>query len=876
MNLSDILSLRKGGLTLVPQIKFEKEGKLCFRPGVKWSIPKQVRDVQPDVNPKKWEKATGCAVLLGENSDGAAAFDLDAHENEDNKAIMPKIRETHARCVEAVLKRFPSLYVGSTRSVGGYHIMWKHRQFKTIGRKGKEVLGSIEEHNCVDLLNTWLIYGPPTERYSDINGTMADLPYLEAEEFEELKKIVTSFYNPPTKKSHNKDTVIIKTKEIVDGKVTEVEEEIVRPEWVEIEPQEEKSGTVFYNFRKRGGLFNLLEEKGWSYAGVGSSAEIQLWLRPGGTKECSAAVIDGACYCFSDSTDIPTIANERKGRGTRTCIKGYSSADTATILLFGKEALDENLSVKREYLSRCVKELELRGYQQDIDFDVPIVKSEQPIVPIQTTETKPPTPPINDTIPPFSLWPENSWLPQLRDDIAQNVQVDPLAVDATMLGALSVFTARFAEVFWINKEATNTYILVAMAASERKSSIFRYLFTPIGNMDSESLLEYKKAKNYWENTKKKFDIQLKKAIGGRSPDPNRADQILKEAACHQTQQPIRIKRWIPSDFNLEALYELFKSNRALSLASPEANVIDHLTTKNRERDRKFQKMLLSGWNGDAMGQLRVDVELERNVMDKCFSILLMTQPNILERLAEIKDKDDSGLNSRFISVFPKSKVGFRTSKVSPVNQELLNRWELCLKDLDKRKQTRLTFEPKSLSILQELNDIIEKKLPEFSQASQYYFGKLMGNICRLAGILHLVSSPTEDNIIKLEILKKAVYFIASAEGANEEITRHTEIKHYDNLKKLFQKYPKGGFNTQADTYKNMHMRVSALKNTVKIGLEENILFCKDNQYFWLANPSESIDCSRSSVNVIMQAFNEALQRLVKNESGANQSDCAMV
>lgn len=208
----------------------------------------------------------------------------------------------------------------------------------------------------------------------------------------------------------------------------------------------------------------------------------------------------------------------------------------------------------------------------------------------------------------------------------------------------------------------NFFALVASGTGEGKTSVIDAIMRPLSEFDSEiDRQQLINTNNYdakyirWKTTLKVLEKEMKEAIKSNSPDVGSLEGIIES---HLSEKPTRSNstKKIISDVTLTGLRDALveaDGDSLLMLNSDSARVF-------KETLLKFGPEFCSAWSGESFRIVKNRVSIFS--ANPRLSMLLMVQPSMLEGYFD----DDhefrtSGLAARFITYFPDSLVGQKSS-----------------------------------------------------------------------------------------------------------------------------------------------------------------------------------------------------------------------
>lgn len=289
-------------------------------------------------------------------------------------------------------------------------------------------------------------------------------------------------------------------------------------------------------------------------------------------------------------------------------------------------------------------------------------------------------------------------------------------------------------------EPLNLYIAAVAPPAERKSAILR-------NM-THYLHEYESQRNELLaaavlQSKAELDVLMQKQERAKKEavktgDMSELADIAQEIAEFDQKKP---ERYLCDDATPEALTSLMADNSGrIGMTSAEGGVFSNM---GRYRDNGVPDIdvYLKAHAGDT---IRVDRKSRpaEYIKDPCMTVLLMLQPVVIEGIMENPEFKGRGLTARFLYVMTDDSTSLvgRRKAVSPlIPYQVKNAYENALKRmLDYRpEETRLIqLSDQAEQYRQSLFDSIEPRLRDDLYSLSDWAGKLVGAVCRIAGVLH--------------------------------------------------------------------------------------------------------------------------------------------
>jgi replicative DNA helicase len=379
---------------------------------------------------------------------------------------------------------------------------------------------------------------------------------------------------------------------------------------------------------------------------------------------------------------------------------------------------------------------------------------------------------------PVDIFPE--WIRNYIQSVAESTQTP---VDMASMAALSVLSISMAKKLYVKPvdswiEGVNIYTLTLMGPANRKSSVFEHMSKPVTEFEMELREELELIMKNRNDELKMLVSEKEKVMKSDMSFSERNAQIkeinkkLKETP--EINQPV----YVVDDVTPEVLVTLLKQNQErLGILSAEGGIFEMI--KGRYNGQVNLEVYLKAHSGD---RLRVDRRDREEVLDSpALSVGLFAQPDIIQNLPS--SFNNRGLMARFLYSLPKDFRGYRKIRPKVMEDKVKKQYFHYLKKLMRygmtdtgtlveRKIIQLGCEADIL--LQQYQEDIEIMLREGGELSDMpeWGGKLVGQIVRIATMLHVANAITHDDIpeeLNDLALKNAIktsdYFIQHAKAA---------------------------------------------------------------------------------------------------------------
>ncbi|MDA2925933.1 YfjI family protein, partial [Acidobacteria bacterium AH-259-G07] len=244
-------------------------------------------------------------------------------------------------------------------------------------------------------------------------------------------------------------------------------------------------------------------------------------------------------------------------------------------------------------------------------------------------------------------------------------------------------------------------------------------------------------------------------------------------------------RYIADDCSPERLASLLSEQAGrIALMSPEGDVFDLMAGRYSANQAPNLGVYLKGHSGDDLRVDRVGRPPEY-VPKPALTIGLTVQPEVVRCLAEKPGFRARGLLARFLYSIPKSLLGLRRINPPPVSASIRKRYHRNVQALlsleyatdseGKPAPHVLRLDEASHKRIQEFQVWLEPQLSELGTLGTMtdWAGKLVGQVCRIAGILHVaefVQLPAPWKVrVRQQTIERAIqigkYLIPHAQAA---------------------------------------------------------------------------------------------------------------
>jgi len=357
--------------------------------------------------------------------------------------------------------------------------------------------------------------------------------------------------------------------------------------------------------------------------------------------------------------------------------------------------------------------------------------------------------------------------------VAESYQVP---IDLPAMLVLSVGGASLAKKISIHVrgdhwEPVNLFTVVALPPANRKSGVFSVIMEPLSdfekqenerlapligqNLNQRKILEesLKYARSQAAKAKKPEDRERYKNQTSEFTDELNAMEVLKNP------------QYIGDDATPESIAILLNDNDGrFALLSPEGDVFDLMAGRYSSTDTPNLGVYLKGHAGDDIRVNRANRDFPAKFIERpALSIGVTVQPEVLRGLTGKKGFRGRGLLGRFLYSLPQSLLGHRKINPSPMDSAIVSAYKdhilnaLRLEpNMDPEGKPYPHIVTVSSDALQELDRFamqVEKHLGpggDFASMGDWA-GKLVGAVCRIAGIFHGLIYAMSGNPAKAQI-----------------------------------------------------------------------------------------------------------------------------
>ncbi len=410
------------------------------------------------------------------------------------------------------------------------------------------------------------------------------------------------------------------------------------------------------------------------------------------------------------------------------------------------------------------------GGRLNPDDAVPIVLGEsgpaEPAEPAiqgeeQGAEWEAPSPFARRDVPSFppDIFP--AWVERYVDALSTALQV-PRDLPAMLV--LAVAAASCAKCFRVAiapgwTEPLNLYVAVAMPPASRKSPAFAAIAGPI--REWERALRAREQERVRERGIVRRSLESRREKAEKKGDTDAALQAQREL---DSKPPLALPRLLADDTTPEKLVSVMAENGGrMALLSPEGGVFGMMAGRYAKSGASdIDAVYLTGHTGEAIRVDRVTRE-GAEVDNPALTIGVTIQPSVIEGLAARPDFRGRGLLARFAWALPESRIGHRDPDPPAVPHEVERAYSAGFRavleslPLPSDSPPAIPFESAATPRRVAYGAEVEAGFldPDGLLPIQDWGGKLVGLVCRIAGLLAVIESPRGPRVT-LAVFDRAV------------------------------------------------------------------------------------------------------------------------
>ena len=382
--------------------------------------------------------------------------------------------------------------------------------------------------------------------------------------------------------------------------------------------------------------------------------------------------------------------------------------------------------------------------------------------------------PFDDfTLPEF---PTDALPPAVRDYVEAVAETTQTSADMAAVASLAVLSICVQGKYriWGKPdwwEPLNTYCVVVLPPSERKSAVISLMTAPLAEYEKEvnaildaQVIESQMMRSILEKERRSLEDKVSKGKATVEDVTKKAQEI----AAFKEIQPLKL---FVDDVTSERLTSILAENRGrAAIASAEGGIFDILNgiyTKSVNID-----VFLKGHSSDTIRVERIGRACE-SIDHPTLTMLLAVQPEVLHGLMSNGTFNGRGLTARFLYSIPKSFRGNRKFYTNPISDAVKASYNHLIRTLLVKDQNDepLCLTQDATLVLEKIYLNTESRFHTDLAEIESWAGKYTGAVLRIAGLLHIAENngiPEFSNVSE-QTMKNAVrigeYFLEHAKAA---------------------------------------------------------------------------------------------------------------
>lgn len=390
------------------------------------------------------------------------------------------------------------------------------------------------------------------------------------------------------------------------------------------------------------------------------------------------------------------------------------------------------------------------------------------------------------------LWPADVFPEELQrivDALAESTQT-PIELPAMLSLAMVATAAQNQYVVRIHDsymEPINLWTCAVLESGNRKSAVLDALRAPIVEYEAQRREELAPQIRKVEIERGLIDEKIKKLKqSGKSTQLLSAEILQLENS--KPAMPYARAYWT-NDVTPEKLAELMERNGGvMSILSDEGGIIDTINGRYN-RGVPNADVFLQGYSG---GGVRVHRKSGPEVLlDRaCLTMGLSPQPAVIRAIGEKKALHGRGLFERFLYALPHSRLGMRRHDVDPIDPAARNEYaSLIMRILQCGEAVGGDFAEAQEIILDSAAEesrrqfalFVEEQMRDGERYAEMraWASKLMGTVCRIAALLHIVRYAYADPAAVPLAVKDMNAAIRIADKLGDHAAAAFKIMHLD-------------------------------------------------------------------------------------------------
>jgi hypothetical protein len=441
-------------------------------------------------------------------------------------------------------------------------------------------------------------------------------------------------------------------------------------------------------------------------------------------------------------------------------------------------------------------------------------------------DAPPPDPLPLDTLPPWM----RAHVASVADFVQVPADLPALLALVAVAGAVQKKYEVEARPGWT--EPVTLWGAGVLEASARKSPTFRQVMAPVQEYERRAADAVEADRTAALDRREILEARLEEAKK-RAVKAGADERVAAEAEVAAARDDLEAHHvptaptlWVDDVNDVSLLSALNANHGRLINVSPEGDLFKFMAGRDGKGATVLNVFKKSWTGGEHARDTRVTRE-DNDVPNPALSVGICVQPQVLEDLAQKRTFRGEGLLARFLYVVPSSRAGYRKTgrHVPPLDAAAKARYEgrlTALLDAEPLDKTDRDYVPHRLRLAEAARPVLwafEEEVEAMLRPGgdleglEDWGGKLVGQMLRLAGVLHVASAdgPPPGSIGAKTVgqaVRLARAFIPHAHAAHDLLGAREGVRlaryvwkrlreKTDTPKSYPQKYQKGEDNGQA-------------------------------------------------------------------------------
>jgi len=320
-----------------------------------------------------------------------------------------------------------------------------------------------------------------------------------------------------------------------------------------------------------------------------------------------------------------------------------------------------------------------------------------------------------------------------------------------------------------------SYIAVVMPPGSKKSLIKKTVFEPVFEWQDSKIIEEKTERDRLISEKKTLELGIENKRKKMFKEKASLENVNKEISSLEQKLPIipHLTDLVGDNITLEALtVKAYQQGGYYGCISDEGGIMENFSGLYSGGKANID-IVLKGIDGGRVAYCR---RLGEDVVFNAYlNFLLLFQPQVLQEMSKKQAFKGRGFIERFFFILPENRLQ-KVFDSPAINREVKKTYQDAVRKLlnlsyRKEEQTVLTLSEEAYTSLGDTHDMIEEKiLSGEALASEEWCNKLVGNVAKLAGLLHIAEYGSSKLEISKTTLQKAIDLAL-------KITSHTEVAY---------------------------------------------------------------------------------------------------